>query len=204
MKALTHHGLKLIGLLILMVSCQSADERLKRMDPPAKLIQESSLRSEQENQSSNPNQATLSQQTPITTEVMKSWLPTQMENYQRTQLLSGHRAEADITAILASYQHKDRPERTIKVEIFDGAGKNGSLLIQAANERLKYDIEESKNDSKSRIYSKNLLRVRETEIPNQQYTEIEFVDQNRFHYQLKGFGIALDQLWSFAESANFI
>ena len=114
-----------------------------------------------------------------------------------------HREDSGIVSVLAEYQHDELKDWGIKVEIMDGAGQNGSILIQAAQDRLKLDIEENKSGVQTRIYLRDGLRVRESENRKQQFAEIEFVDQNRYLFQIKGFGLSLSQLWEFSSMASF-
>lgn len=204
MNLLLYRFLVLLAMLVISPGCQRSDKLLEKIESPSKLINESNLRRDSQSLSAVRQELDLSKEIPVSHEVLKTWVPERVGEFQRTQLLSGHRADAGIVAIQASYQHPTLPNQTIQLEILDGAGKNGSLLVQAASERLKLDIVESKNGVRSHIYSRGELRVRETEIAEQNYTEVEFIDQNRFHYTLKGFRLSLDQLWSFCTSANFI
>lgn len=196
--------LGLVALLILIYGCQRSDKLLEKIESPSKLINESNHRRDSQNLSPVQQDLDLAKEIPVSREVLKTWAPETVGDFQRTQLLSGHRAEAGIVAIQASYQHHTLTNQTIQVEILDGAGKNGSLLLRAAKERLELDIEEFRSGAKTRIYSRGKLRARETEIATQNYLEIEFIDQNRFHYTLKGFGLTQNQLWGFCQSANFI
>lgn len=200
-----HHGLMcLMALLIIFYGCQRSDKLLEKIESPSKLINEAKHRRDSQRLSPVHQELDLAKEIPVSREVLKTWAPDWVGEFQRTQLLSGHRAEAGIVAIQASYRHPTPPDQSIQLEILDGAGKNGSLLLRAAMERLELDIEEFSNGAKTRIYSKGELRARETELANQNYTEIEFIDQNRFHYTIKGFGLTIDQLWGFCQSANFI
>lgn len=200
-----HHGfLGIMTLLITFYGCQRSDKLLEKIEPSSKLINEANHRRDSQRLSPVHQELDLAKEIPVSREVLKTWVPEIVDDFQRTQLLSGHRAEAGIVAILASFQHQTLPNQSIQLEILDGAGKNGALLLRAASERLELDIEEFSNGSKTRIYSRKEMRARETEIAEQNFTEIEFIDQNRFHYTLKGFGLTLDQLWSFSLSANFI
>ena len=200
-----HHGfLGLMALLIFINGCQGSDKLLEKIESPSKLINESNHRRDSQNLSPVQEDLDLIKEIPVSREVLKTWVPEKVDDFQRMQLLSGHRADAGIVSVLASYQHSSFPNQTIQIEILDGAGKNGSLLLRAAKERLDLDIEEFKSGTKTRIYSMGELRVRETEIADQNYIEIEFIDQSRFHYTLKGFGLTINQLWSFCTAANFI
>ncbi|MFC3414431.1 hypothetical protein [Algoriphagus hitonicola] len=187
----------------LAIACQRTERFLDRIEPPVKVINESQSRRDSGEVPVLNQEVPLREKVPISKEVLKTWLPETVGDYKRTQLISGHREDSGIVSVLADYQHQDSQELKVKVEILDGAGENGSILLKAAQERLKLDIEENKEGMETRVYLLDGLRVRESENKEQQFAEIEFVDQNRYLFQIKGFGISLSQLWEFSSKASF-
>lgn len=195
-----------IFLLVCMsTGCHRSERLLDRIEPPAKVINESIHRSDSGGAfSSKEKEAlTLKNQIPISKEVLKTWVPESVASFKRTQLISGHRDDSGIVSVLAEYQHREMKAIGVKVEILDGAGENGFILIQAAMNRLKLDLEEDKGGLATRIYSRKGIRVRESENKESRFAEIEFVDQNRYLFQIKGFGLSVSQLWEFSSLASF-
>lgn len=186
------------------IACQRTERFIDRIEPPVKVINESQSRRDSGGMPVAVDQAVpLSEKVPISREVLKTWVPETVGDFYRIQLLSGHREDSGIMSVLAEYQHRELNELSVKVEILDGAGQNGSILIQAAQDRLKLDIEENNEGVQSRIYLRDGLRVRESENISQKFAEIEFVDQNRYLFHIKGFGLSLSQLWEFSSTASF-
>lgn len=184
-------------------ACQRTERILEQIESPVKVINESQNRRESGQLPIVNQEVPLREKIPISKEVMKTWVPEMIGDFYRTQLLSGHREDSGIVSVLAEYQHSELKDLGVKVEILDGAGQNGSILIQAAQDRLKLDIEENKEGMQTRIYLRDGLRVKESENKSQQFAEIEFVDQNRYLFQIKGFGLGLSQLWEFSSLASF-
>lgn len=185
-------------------ACQRTERFIDRIEPPVKVINESQSRRDSGGMPVAVDQAVpLSEKVPISREVLKTWVPETVGDFYRIQLLSGHREDSGIMSVLAEYQHRELKELGVKVEILDGAGQNGSIFIQAAQDRLRLDIEENKEGVQTQIYLREGLRVRESENKSQQFAEIEFVDQNRYLFQIKGFGLSLSQLWEFSSKASF-
>ncbi|WP_297334933.1 hypothetical protein [Algoriphagus sp.] len=196
-------GLLIFSALCWGTACQRTERFMDRIEPPVKVINESQSRRDSGGNQTVTEGIPLEEKIPISKEVLKSWVPETVGDYYRIQLLSGHREDSGIVSVLAEYQHRELRDLGVKVEIMDGAGQNGSILIQAAKDRLKLDIEENKGDKQTRIYLREGLRVRESENKSQQFSEIEFLDQNRYLFQIKGFGLSLSQLWDFSSNASF-
>ncbi|WP_425639181.1 hypothetical protein ACPUEN_05885 [Algoriphagus yeomjeoni] len=197
---------RLVTVLVvssLSVYCQRANRILDKIEAPVKVLNGSQNHRDSSGLEDLEEEISLRNEIPISKAVLKTWLPERVNNFERVQMLSGHRDQSGIISVLADYQIPDSSKVAVKVEILDGAGENGSLLIKASQERLNLDIEENKNGTVTRIYLRNGLRVRETENAAQNYSEIEFVDQSRFLFHLTGFGISIPQLWGFSDSASF-
>lgn len=203
MKRIFLRALLIFSAISLVSACQRTEHFMDRIEPPVKVINESQSRRDSGGNQTVAEGIPLGEKIPISKEVLKSWVPETVGDFRRIQLLSGHREESGIVSVLADYQHRDLKAVGIKVEILDGAGENGSILIQAAQERLKLDIEENKEDMLTKIYLRDGQRVRESESKTQQFAEIEFVDQNRYLFQIKGFGLSLSQLREFSSTASF-
>ncbi|MGM0946609.1 MAG: hypothetical protein ACQEW9_15640 [Bacteroidota bacterium] len=196
-------GILIFSTLWWGAACQRTERFMDRIEPPVKVINESQSRRDSGGNQTVSEGIPLGEKIPISKEVLKSWVPETVGAYHRIQLLSGHREDSGIVSVLAEYQHRELKDLGVKVEIIDGAGQNGSILIQASQDRLRLDIEENKEGVQTRIYLRDGLKVRESENKSQQFAEIEFVDQNRYLFQIKGFGLSLSQLWEFSSTASF-
>jgi hypothetical protein len=141
----------------------------------------------------------LENEIPITKDILKSWLPEHIGVYARSKLVSGHKESVEMSGIQAVYHNPSETEKIITIEILDGAGVSGSVMLQAAQQKLKLDYEEKKQNSYTRIYEREGVRTREMENDFEEYSEIEFIDQNRYHFVFKAQKININELWEFIQ-----
>lgn len=105
----------------------------------------------------------LENEIPYTKENLAHFLPKKVGHFSRIKLISGHKDAASMNGILGVYQKDLNKSKLITVEILDGAGNNGAVLVQAAEQRLRLEYEEQTNTGFTRIYKREQNRVRETE-----------------------------------------
>jgi hypothetical protein len=141
----------------------------------------------------------LENEIPVTKEILKSWFPEHVGAYARSKLISGHKESVEMSGIQAVYQNSSETEKIITIEILDGAGVSGSVMLQAAQQKLRLDYEEKKQNGYTRIYEREGVRTREMENDFEEYSEIEFIDQNRFHFVFKAQKININELWEFIQ-----
>lgn len=145
----------------------------------------------------------LDSEIPLSNEKIKELLPGKIALYTRTKLLTGDTESLGYSNLKATYQFFPGAEKSISVEIIDGAGTAGAVMIHAAEQRLKMDFEEKKANGYIRIFQRENIRVREKEDTFDGYSEVEFVYQNRFHYLFRAYKTPIHELWEFIGQAGF-
>lgn len=146
----------------------------------------------------------LDKEIPLSNEKIKKLLPEKIALYIRTKLITGDTESLGYSSLKATYQYFPGAEKSISVEIIDGAGTAGAVMIHAAKQRLKLDFEEKKANGYTRIFQKESIRVREKENTFDSYSEVEFVCQNRFHYLFRAYKTPIHELWEFIGQAGFL
>ena len=145
----------------------------------------------------------LEKEIPLSNEKIKELLPEKIALYTRTKLITGDMESLGYSSLKATYQYFPGDEKSISVEIIDGAGTAGAVMIHAAEQRLKLDFEEKKANGYTRIFQNESIRVREKENTFDSYSEVEFVYQNRFHYLFRAYKTPIHELWEFIGQAGF-
>jgi hypothetical protein len=146
----------------------------------------------------------LDKKVPLSNEKIKELLPEKIALFTRTKLIMGDTESLGYSSLKATYQYFPESEKSISVEIIDGAGTAGAVIIHAAEQRLKLDFEEKKANGYTRVFKKESIRVREKENTFDSYSEVEFVYQNRFHYLFRAYKTPIHELWEFIGQAGFL
>ncbi|MFD2203151.1 hypothetical protein [Shivajiella indica] len=146
----------------------------------------------------------LDKEIPLSSEKIKELLPEKIALYSRTKLIMGDTESLGYSGLIATYQYFPGAEKSISVEIIDGAGTAGAVMVHAAEERLKLDFEEKKANGYIRIFQRENLRVKEKEDTFDSYSEVEFVYQNRFHYLFRAYKTPIHELWEFIVQTGFL
>ncbi|WP_291786216.1 hypothetical protein [Cecembia sp.] len=141
----------------------------------------------------------LENEIPYTKENLERFVPEKIGDFSRTKLISGYKDAASMNGILGVYQKDLNKSKLVTIEILDGAGNNGSVLLQAAEQRLDLDYEEKSNTGFTKIYRRNQNKVRETERSIEKYAEIEFIYNERFLFIFKGQMMSVVDLWEFVK-----
>jgi len=196
------HFLFIWLFLIFTLSCMKEDKKGSNQSPD--LFNPSSLDLKAPGGEKEDSPIALENQIPLSNDEIKAMLPEKVGLFSRTKILSGHKESLGLSSAQAEYHLLTETEKVISLEIFDGAGSTGSLMIHAVQQKLTMDFEEKKNNGSSRIFTKEKNRVRVTENNFEDFTEIEFVKEQRFHLLFRAHKIPTTELWEFIQLAGFI
>lgn len=136
-------------------------------------------------------------QIPISNEQLKVWIPEKIGDMAQHKLVVGHKLAMGMSGAISTYAKENDKERQISMEVLDGAGTTGAVMIQSIIQKLEPDYEERFTNGFSKIYMRAGVRVWEKQNIDEEFTEIQFVWKNRFHFTFKGHQIELDELWIF-------
>jgi hypothetical protein len=197
------HRLLIWVFLIFTFSCMKEDKKDITQSPVPFNQSSPDLKVLEEEKEDSPTIA-LENQIPLSNDNIKTMLPEKVGLYSRTKLMSGHKESLGLTSAQAEYHLLPETEKAISIEILNGAGATGAVIIHAVQQKLMMDFEEKKTNGTSRIFTKGGNRVRETENNFEYFTEIEFVKEQRFHFLFRAHNLPASELWEFIQIAGFI
>lgn len=139
----------------------------------------------------------LLEKVPLTGEELQSWVPPIVGDFKRISLDNGLQEEMGISSVRSKFQHEQESEKLILLEIMDGAGEMGALLIEKSQEKLKDDFEEHSLPERTEISEHQEFRVLEKEWTNLPRTYLEFIHSKRFLIKIQAQNLAKEEVIDF-------
>lgn len=188
----------IIFCLLLLFSCGKGrnTSQLTGSNPYRAIISDSS-----DNTLKNPSEA-LEVQIPMSNEQLKNWIPVKVGEMEQRKLIVGHKQGMEMSGAVATYEDMGHKEKQISMEVLDGAGATGAVMLKSISQKLILDYEEKMDTGHSKIYEREGIRVWEKLNSLDHYAEIEYVIDGRFHFIFKGHQIELDELWDFVREVK--
>lgn len=150
---------------------------------------------------SNPSEV-LEVLIPLSNDQLKNWIPEKVGNMEQRKLIVGHKQGMEMSGAIATYQEKGKEGKQISLEVLDGAGATGAVMLKSIDQKLNVDYQEEMASGYSRIYEQDGIRVWEKFNSDEHLTEIEFVIKKRYHFIFKGHGIKMEELWDFVRQVR--
>lgn len=141
-------------------------------------------------------------QIPMSNEQLKKWIPEKVGEMEQRKLIVGHKQGMEMSGAIATYQENGQEGKQISMEVLDGAGPTGSVMLKSIKQKLIIDYDEEMNSGFSRIYEREGTRVWEKVDTDHHHSEIEFVLKNRYHFIFKGNQIEMEELWTFVKEVR--
>lgn len=141
-------------------------------------------------------------QIPMSNEQLKKWIPEKVGEMEQRKLIIGHKQGMGMGGAIATYHEKELEGKQISMEVLDGAGPTGSVMLKSIHQKLMVDYYEQLNSGYSRIYEREGTRVWEKLSDEEHLVEIEFVLKCRYHFIFKGHGVDVKELWSFVRQVQ--
>jgi len=153
--------------------------------------------------------------TPLTNEQLKEWLPDTIDAMKRTGFKAGQAIYANLASIEGKY---DTPEeastitndtgermlnpnkKSFKIQVMDGAGPTGSMMIASLNMLSRLDMEEDTEYHHKKTVTVGKIRALQTyKKPRSQTaaprTELQFVYKGRLGVIVNGTNMSLEETW---------
>lgn len=148
------------------------------------------------------NIETLKQLTPLTNEELKAILPEELLGLKRRELSVGDNAMMAISTAEAKYS--DGENKSIKVEIMDGAGETGSAMVSILMMSLNMNKEKTTESGyeKTSDINGNKAIITENNNGSSLTSKIQTVAKNRYLISLDGNDIAFDDLKKALDELN--
>jgi hypothetical protein len=141
-------------------------------------------------------------QVPMSNDQLNKWIPKKIGEMEQRKILIGHKLGMGMSGAIATYRESGEAERLFSLEVLDGAGATGAVMLKSIIQKLEVDYEEKLVSGYSRIYEHGGLRVWEKLNDTDQNVEIEYVTGGRFHFIFKGHRLTMEELWDFVDETK--
>jgi len=150
-------------------------------------------------------QAKLKSEKPLTSEELKAFLPENLDGLKRTSYSAGSLYGAGVISGNAAYTLDD--QKSIEINIIDGAGESGAAVVSLAQMGFMMDSENITDTEveKTGEFEGRRAKTRDTkeeEGSTEKSSEISYLEKDRYLITLKGEGYSLDELKGFVSKLN--
>ncbi|MEN2283757.1 hypothetical protein AAGF08_16555 [Algoriphagus sp. SE2] len=139
----------------------------------------------------------LVEKVPLTGDELQSSVPYSVGFFRRVSLAHGLHEEMGISSVRSKFQHTKDAQKSLSIEIMDGAGELGALLIEKSEEKLKEDFEDHSLPEKTVINEHQTFRVLEKERTDLHRTYLEFIHSKRFLIKVHTQNLSKEELIDF-------
>lgn len=178
-------ALKILGLVALIVSCNSQNKKDDSVDQTVKMgktVQDLAKQSQD-----------LKKIAPVSEETLNSWFPETLQGMELQKIVKGTLTGYGISGATATYEGSDK--NSLVVNINDGAGENGMMLTSqyVTFKNLNTDVE-TETKSEKILNNKTMLGV-ETVYKTEQKVLINFLYKDRFAVNMQADNIEKQVVW---------
>lgn len=138
----------------------------------------------------------LSETKPLTNEELKAWLPDDVDGMKRTSFKTGAMGMMNIASIEATYATEDK-EKSVKIEVIDGAGEMGAFATASLRMVFSQDFEEESEEKTRRTVTKKGVKAIEEYNKRRNQAVIQLFQDRRFYIKATGVGMEIDELWDY-------
>lgn len=131
---------------------------------------------------------------PLTNEELKEWLPDEINGMKRTGYKAGQASYMKIASIEATYTNEDKSKK-FKFQVIDGAGQMGAAATAGMRMLFSQDFEEEDEYKTRRTVKKDGNKAIEEYKKNNNNSEIQLMEANRFYIKANGTNMDIDETW---------
>ncbi len=142
----------------------------------------------------------LKEMEPLNNEQLKKWLPEKIGELKRTGFKVGKTGFINVASIEGKYKTEDG--REFELEIMDGAGEMGSVLMTSMSMASTMEIEEEDENKHMQTVTKDGIRAKQTYFKKRNKTELQFVYGERFIVMVKAKDAEPEKTWELVERSN--
>ena len=132
--------------------------------------------------------------TPLTNDEFKEWLPDEINGMKRTGYKAGQTAYIQIAQVEATYQNEDKSKK-LKIQVIDGAGEMGAAATAGFRMVFSQDFEEEDEYKIRKTVKRDGMKAIEEYRKNNNNSEIQFMQDDRFYIKVNGTNMDLDETW---------
>ncbi|MEO9893710.1 hypothetical protein [Aurantibacter sp.] len=138
---------------------------------------------------------------PLTNDDLKNWLPVAVNSFNRTGFKVGLAGFANVASIEGVFK-LDNTNQKFKVNIIDGAGPAGSMVIAGLDMAANMDMEQEDESIHLQAVNANGIQAQQTFYKKRNETSLQFVVDKRFGVIVNGVNINPDNTWKLVDELN--
>ena len=143
----------------------------------------------------------LKEAVPFTNKELKEWLPESLDGLKRTGFKVGAAGYMNVASIEGTFKSEDN-DKKISIQIIDGAGKMGSVMIAGLGFASKIDMEEEDENRHLQTVEENGIQAQQTYLKKRNETKVQFVYEKRFGVMVSGFDMSPEETWEAIEKLD--
>ena len=178
------------------MGCQS--EKKSKLDE-VQSIMSNTLSAVEQAQDARKVADQLKELTPLTNETLKAWLPEEILGMPRTGFKVGNPGYINVSSLSGTYK---KDSRQFKVEVIDGAGESGSMLLSGIHMANRMDVEEEDENKHLQTIDHKGIRAKQTYFKKRGDTKLQFVFADRFGVIVNTKDIAPQESWALVEALS--
>ena len=136
---------------------------------------------------------------PLSNESLKAWLPDEIQGMKRTGFKVGNPGYVNVTSLSGTYKDDSRQ---FKVEVIDGAGESGSVLLSGIHMANRMEMEEEDENKHLKTVVHKGIRAQQTFFKKRGDTKLQFVFADRFGVMVNTKDIGPDETWELIEALS--
>lgn len=154
-------------------------------------------------QSLQEKAAKLRELTPLTNDELKAWLPESLRKMERKSYRVGKAGYTNISSIMGTYANTSaESNETFKVEVIDGAGEMGSMVMMSMGMVGNMEVEEEDEHKHLQTVEKKGFKARQLYYKKRNNTEVQFVYDDRFAIKVNATNMDVDKTWALLDDLN--
>lgn len=194
----TKRVLLLLLMVITVVSCKTETrDKIKQ----AKQVISNTTTIVEKAKAAEEEMSELKEAIPFTNKELKEWLPESLGELKRTGFKVGAGGYMNVASIEGTFKLEEN-NKIIAIQIIDGAGEMGSVMIASLGFSSKMNMEEEDENKHLQTVIVNGIKAQQTYFKKRNETKVQFVYQKRFGVKVQGFDMSPEETWKAIKKMN--
>jgi len=192
---------KLLLLLLMAITIASCKKETRDKIKQAKQHISNTTTVVEKAKAAEEEMSELKEAVPFTNKELKEWLPESLGDLERTGFKVGAAGYMNVASIEGTFKLEEN-NKIIAIQIIDGAGEMGSVMIASLGFASKMDIEEEDENKHLQTVVVNGIKAQQTYFKKRNETKLQFVYEKRFAVIIDTENMTPEETWQLFEKLN--
>ncbi len=194
--------IKRILMLLLMISAVAACKKETRDKiKQAKQVISNTTTVVEKAKAAEEEMSELKDAASLTNTDLKEWLPETLNGLKRTGFKVGAAGYMNVASIEGTFKSEEN-DKKLSIQIIDGAGKMGSVMIASLGFASKMNMEEEDENRHLQTVDVNGIKAQQTYLKKRNETKVQFVYEKRFGVIVDGLDMSPEETWELIDKLN--